>query len=56
MLPLLGGASQTLATETDLRLFSDGQANSVIKPVYSLWLNYVNKLTTNYFVPNSQKA
>ena len=51
MLPLLGGASQTLATETDLRLFSDEQENQVIKPVYSLWLNYVNRMTTHYFVP-----
>jgi len=51
MLPLLGGALQTLATERDLRLFSDEQANQVIKPVYLLWLNYVNRLTTNYFVP-----
>ena len=51
MLPLLDGVSQTLATETDLRLFSDEQANQVIKSAYPLWLNYVNRLTTNYFVP-----
>jgi len=51
MLPLLGRALQTLATETDLRLFSDEQANQVIKPVYPLRLNYVNSMTTNYFVP-----
>jgi len=48
---MLGGALQTLATETDLRLLSNEQANQVIKPVYPLWLNYVNRLTTNYFVP-----
>jgi len=47
---MLGGALQTLATETDLRLLSNEQANQVIKPVYPLWLNYVNRLTTNYFV------
>jgi len=47
MLLLLGGASQTLATETDLRLFSNEQENQVIKPVYPLWLNYVNRLTSD---------
>jgi len=30
--------------------FSDEQTIRVINPVYPLWLNYVNRLTTYYFM------
>ena len=48
---MLGRALPTLATETDFRVFSGEQENHVIKPIYPLWLNYLNRLTTSYFMP-----